>query len=163
MSPSRKRSAPAAKRRGRAARTPARKPAARRSAGASRSAPSRADFGASIDGFLAEQPPGLRAILDALRGMIGEAAPEATPTLKWGIPWFVLGGELMCALGAHRAHVNLILPGPPGTYADPAGRLEGESKNGTHLKLTTMAELPRADVRRWVRAAAARARSKAGR
>ncbi len=136
---------------------PARRPARRAAS------PRRADFGAPIDAFLARQPPQLRAILDALRSMIADAAPEAVTAMKWGIPWFVLGGELMCALGAHRAHVNLILPGPPGTYADPAGRLEGESSNGKHLKVTSLDGLPRADARRWIRAAADRARSKAAR
>ncbi len=134
-----------------------------RAAGATsrRSAPHRADFGAPVDGFFARQPPSLRAILDALRDLVLAAAPEATGSIKWGMPFFAIGGEMMCALGAHRAHVNLILPGPPGTYADPAGRLEGESRNGKHLRLASIAELPRADVRRWVRAAAARARASA--
>jgi hypothetical protein len=57
--------------------------------------------------------------------------------------------------------VNLILAGPPGTLADPEGRLEGGGKTGKHLKLRTLADLPRAAVRGWLRAAAATARAKA--
>jgi hypothetical protein len=120
----------------------------------------RADLGAPIDGFLAKQPAQLRAILDALEALVRESAPAAEATLKWGMPFFNLGGEMMCALGAHKSHVNLILPGPPGTYADPKGLLEGTGKTGRHLKLTSLDALPRKEVRAWLKVAAARARGK---
>jgi hypothetical protein len=48
---------------------------------------------------------------------------------------------------AHKAHVNLILSGPTGTYEDPDARLTGTGKTGRHLKLSTLDELPRAAVR----------------
>ena len=120
----------------------------------------RADLGAPIDGFFARQPPELRAILEALRAEVARAAPKAEAAIKWGMPFFTLDGEMMCALGAHKSHVNLILAGPPGTYGDPEGRLEGEGKTGKHLKLRTLASLPRAAVRGWLRTAAATARSR---
>jgi hypothetical protein len=103
----------------------------------------------------------VRAILGALRAEVERAAPEAAGAIKWGMPFYTLGGEMMCALGAHKAHVNLILAGPAGTFADPEGRLEGGGKTGKHLKLRTLAELPRAAVRGWLRVAAATARAKA--
>jgi len=43
----------------------------------------RKDLGAPVEGFFANQPPPLRAILDQLRTMISEAAPEATAVTKW--------------------------------------------------------------------------------
>jgi hypothetical protein len=91
------------------------------------------------------------------------AAPDATASIKWGMPFFAIGGEMMCALGAFKAHVNLVLPGRTGTYADPAGRLEGEASTGRHLKLRALGELPRAAVRGWLRTAAERARARASR
>ncbi len=142
-------------------RAPARKPAAPGKGTAWRNAPRRADFGAPIDAFFARQPPRLRAILVELRGLVEAAAPDATASIKWGMPFFSIGREMMCALGAFKEHVNLVLPGPSWTYADPGGRLEGESVHGRHIKLRTLEELPRADVRRWVRAAAERARERA--
>jgi len=54
---------------------------------------------------------------------------------------------------------QLILPGPPGTYADPGGLLEGDGKTGKHLKIRTLAELPGTAVRGWLKTAAARAES----
>lgn len=118
----------------------------------------RKDLGAPVDGFFAKQPPQLRAILDQLRALIAEAAPEATAATKWGMPFYSVGANTVCALAAFKAHVNLILPGPPGTYADPDGLLEGDGKTGKHLKLRPTEALPRASVRGWLLTAAARAR-----
>jgi hypothetical protein len=120
----------------------------------------RSDLGAPIDGFFTRQPPALRAILEALREEVERAAPEAVAAIKWGMPFFTLRGEMMCALAAHKSHVNLILAGPPGTYADLDGRLEGDGKTGKHLKLRALADLPRAAVRAWLKTAAATARAK---
>lgn len=90
--------------------------------------------------------------------MIQKAAPDATATLKWGMPVYTRDGEMMCALAAFKSHVNLILRGPPGTYADPDGRLDGDGKTGKHLKVRSIDEIPRATVRGWLKTAAARAK-----
>ncbi len=103
-----------------------------------------------MDGFFAKQPAHLRAILEALRGLVEEAAPTATASLKWGMPFYELEGKMMCALGGHKAHVNLILSGPPSAYADEDGLLTGESNLGRHLKLTAIEQLPRAKVKAWL-------------
>jgi hypothetical protein len=132
------------------------KPAVR-TAVAKKPAP-RPDLGAPVDGFFARQPAPLRPILDELRGLVGQAAPEATSSLKWGMPFYQVGGNTVCALAGFKAHVNLILPGPPGTYADPDGLLEGDGKTGKHLKVRRLDELPRAAVRGWLRTAVHRAR-----
>jgi hypothetical protein len=121
----------------------------------------RADFGAPVDGFFAKHPPHLRAVLEELRRLVEQAAPEASASIKWGMPFYSIGRTMMCALGAHKSHVNLILSGPPGTYADPDGLLEGEGKTGRHLTLRSLDELPRAAVRGWLRTAVEVARAKA--
>jgi hypothetical protein len=143
----------------RAAKPPAAGAKAKRAAAATM-APRRADFGAPIDGFFAKQPPHLRAILEALRKLVEDVAPDANASIKWGMPFYTVGGNMMCALGGHRSHVNLILAGPPGTFDDPEGRLQGEGKTGRRLTLRSIDELPRDSVRRWVKSALRVARSK---
>jgi hypothetical protein len=120
----------------------------------------RADYGAPIDGFFSKQPEHLRTILDELRKLIEEAAPDAQSSLKWGMPFYTLKGAMMCATSAHKSHVNLILSGAPDAFRDPEGRLTGEGKTGRHLKLTALDELPRDAVRGWLRTAAEIARRK---
>ena len=132
--------------------------------GARRAAPKkpapRADFGAPIEVFFSKQPEHLRPVVDELRKLIEEEAPEAASSLKWGMPVYTVEGAMMCAISAHKSHVNLILSGPPNAFADPGGRLSGEGKTGRHLKLTSLAELPREPVRGWLRTAMGLARKK---
>jgi hypothetical protein len=165
----------AAKKAAPATKTPRAKQVTRTSAGSKRSAAvtakttspprrmlaARADYGAPIEGFFARQSPDLRAISEALRRLIEEAAPSAESSLKWGMPFFSVDGAMMCAIGGHKAHVNLILSGPPDAYPDPEGRLEGDGKTGRHLKLRSIDELPRETVRDWLRTAATLAKEKA--
>jgi hypothetical protein len=74
------------------------------------------------------------------------------------MPFYTVGGHMMCALAGFKAHVNLILSGPPGAFADPDGMLEGDAKGGRHLKLRSLDDLPRAAIRGWLRTAAGLAR-----
>ena len=145
-----------------AAKRAAAKPTAAKPTAAKRVTPKRmgprADFGAPVDSFFARQPPELRAILDTLRKLVSEAAPQATSSLKWGMPFYALEGNMLCAIGGHKSHVNLILPGPPGTYADPEGLLEGGGTTGKHLKLRSLADLPKSTVKAWLKTATARAK-----
>ena len=137
------------------------KKAAPKKAVAPRKVGPRADYGAPIEGFFAKQPPHLRGILETLRKLVDEAAPDATSSLKWGMPFYTVGGNMMCALAGFKSHVNLILSGPPGAFADPKGLLEGNAKTGRHIKLRALDEMPREAVRGWLRAAVALARKKA--
>jgi hypothetical protein len=118
----------------------------------------RADYGKPIEGFFSKQPPAMRPILEALRRLIEGAAPDAESALKWGMPFFKINGNLVCGLGGHKAHVNLILPGAPGTYADPDELLEGDGKTGRRLKVSSLADLPEKAVRGWLVTAVERAR-----
>ncbi len=138
---------------------PHKKRATRSKSSAKKPAP-RADYGAPVDGFFSKQSPHLRSILEELRKLIGEVAPDAQSAIKWGMPFYTLDGGMMCATSAHKSHVNLVLSGPPDAFSDPAGRLSGEGKTGRHLKLTTLDELPRDAVRGWLRTAAEIARRK---
>ena len=160
MKPSRKKKAAASAAPGKA-RKSVRKPSRGEAETRGRVAARRADFGAPIDGFFARQPAHLRAILESLRKLIEEAAPDATASLKWGMPVYAVGGAMMSALAAFKSHVNLILAGPPGTFEDRDGLLEGEGKTGRHLKLRSIEELPRDAVRGWLRTAAQVARRQA--
>lgn len=121
----------------------------------------RADFGKPIAGFFAKQPAALRPLLEELRDLVQDAAPDATSSIKWGMPFFTIDGGILCALGGHKGHVNLILSGPPGTYADPDNLLRGDGKTGRHLKLVAGDRVPRDAVRGWLATAAERARRKA--
>lgn len=123
----------------------------------------RKDLGAPIDGFFAKQPAATKPIALALRALVEEVIPNATSSLKWGMPFYEIESGMVCAIGGHKAHVNLILSGPPDSFADPDGLLEGTGKTGKHLKVTSVDAIPRAQVKRWLKTAVANARSGKGR
>lgn len=119
----------------------------------------RADLGAPIDGFFAKQPAVLLPTLVALRALVEKAAPEATSSIKWGMPFYEIGKSTVCAITAHKAHVNLVLSGPPETFPDPDGLLTGDGKTGRRLVLRAGDAIPTARVKKWLDAAAKRARA----
>lgn len=112
----------------------------------------RADLGAPIDGFFEKQPEPQRAILLALRALVEKVAPGAESSIKWGQPFYTVGGKMFAALGSHKAHVNLIMTGTDETFDDPDGLLSGTSKLGKHLEVTALDEIPKKQVERWLRA-----------
>jgi uncharacterized protein YdhG (YjbR/CyaY superfamily) len=66
----------------------------------------------SIDDYIAGFPPQVRLILDRLRATIRRAAPGAEEAIKYGLPAFVLSGNLV-HFGAFKKHI--------GFYATPTG------------------------------------------
>lgn len=119
----------------------------------------RADFGASIDSFFARPDLPLRDVLVEVRALVEQTVPDAVPALKWGQPFYTLEGQMLCGVAGHKAHVNLIFAGPPGTFADPGGLLAGEGQTGRRLTLRSVDDLPVAAVKGWLKAAATLARA----
>jgi hypothetical protein len=131
-----------------------RKPAAKKSPAPDRAYAQRADFGKPIDGFFAKQPAALRPIVVALRALVEATVPSAVASLKWGMPVYEKSGGMVCAIGAHKAHVNLILSGPTDAFPDPNGLLDGTGKTGRHLTLRPGDTIPKAEIRGWLKIAA---------
>jgi hypothetical protein len=154
--PAKKKAAPAAKKKPAAAKQAAKKPAA--PATAKKKPAPRKDLGAPIDAYLARQPSDKRMILDALRKTIRATVPDTTETIKWGVPFFMLGDKMVCAIAAFKQHVKLNLFAPPEVLGDPDGLLEGGSMNARSLNLRSAGDLHVSQVRAWVERAAAHAR-----
>jgi uncharacterized protein YdhG (YjbR/CyaY superfamily) len=58
-----------------------------------------------IDGYIAGSPEAARGTLEKVRATIRKAAPEATETIKYGIPTFVLGEDLV-HFAAFKKHIG---------------------------------------------------------
>jgi len=119
----------------------------------------RADFGAPVASFFAKQTPEFKKLLVELKKLIEAAAPEVESQLKWGMPHYTLDGKMFAATSAHKAHVNLIMFGDAKSFKDPKGLLEGEGTTGRHLKLTSAADIPRAEIKRWLATSAKQVRA----
>lgn len=69
----------------------------------------------NIDTYISSQPEEVRGLLEQVRNLIHEQAPEATEDIKYGIPTFILNGNLV-HFAAFKHHIGL--------YPTPSGLVE---------------------------------------
>ncbi|WP_054027181.1 iron chaperone [Bacillus sp. FJAT-28004] len=69
----------------------------------------------TIDQYIANYSPEIQDILEKIRGVIKEAAPEATEKIGYQMPTFVLHGNLV-HFAAYKNHIGLY-PAPSGIEA----------------------------------------------
>ena len=111
--------------------------------------------GASVENYFAQQPPDKRALLIKIRGLVEKGAPDAVPTIKWGVPIYAQNGRNICALATFKDHVGLNFFAPPSALVDPKKKLEGEGKTSRMLKVRTAADIDAPSITRWLKAAVA--------
>jgi uncharacterized protein YdhG (YjbR/CyaY superfamily) len=66
----------------------------------------------TIDQYIQEFPPEVKAILSELRSTIRQAAPQAAEKISYGVPTFYLNGNLV-HFAAFKHHIGFY-PGPSG-------------------------------------------------
>ena len=109
----------------------------------------------SVAGYFAEQPADKRALLEKLRALVAKGVPDATPTIKWGVPVYQRNGRNLCALAAFKDHVAINFFATPSALADPSKKLEGGGKSSRMLKVRSASDIDAASIQRWLKVAAA--------
>jgi uncharacterized protein YdhG (YjbR/CyaY superfamily) len=79
-----------------------------------------ADNTERVDDYIASHPPEVQAILTKIRELIHAAVPEATESVRYGMPAVALGDGYRLYFAAWKRHVGLY---PIATLTEP---LEGE-------------------------------------
>jgi hypothetical protein len=115
----------------------------------------RKDLGAPVDGYFAQQPPEKRALLEKLRALVTSAVPDATASIKWGVPIYQRNGKNVCSLAAFKEHVGINFFAPPEVLVDPRRKLEGGGKSMRMLKVRSAEDIDSASILRWLKAAVA--------
>ena len=131
------------------------KPTAKKAA-AKKTAPhkaSRDGANASVERYFTQQPPDKRALLIKIRGLVEKGAPDAVPSIKWGVPIYQLNGKNICALASFKDHVAINFFAPPSVLLDPAKQLEGNGKTSRLLKVRSASDIENASIARWLKAA----------
>lgn len=84
----------------------------------------------TIDEYIAHFPPDVREVLEGLRATVRSAAPDAEEAIKYGMPTFVLDGNLVY-FAAFKKHVGFFaasmadgLKEELAPYAGPKGSLK---------------------------------------
>jgi hypothetical protein len=109
----------------------------------------------SVAGYFAQQPADKRALLEKLRALVAKGAPDATASIKWGVPIYQRNGTNICALASFKDHVGLNFFAPPNVLIDPKKKLEGGGKTSRMLKVRSAADIDSASILRWLKAAVA--------
>ena len=107
----------------------------------------------SIDAYLKEQAADKRALLEKLRDIVDAALPDATTSIKWGVPTYQLNGRNVCALASFKDCVAINFFAAPAKLADPGKKLEGAGKTSRMLKVRTAKDIDTARLKRWLKAA----------
>jgi len=63
---------------------------------------------ATVDAYLASQPEPARRVLENLRRLIREAAPQAEETIAYDMPALRLHGRFLVSYAAYRRHFSLF-------------------------------------------------------
>jgi hypothetical protein len=109
--------------------------------------------GKTVDWYLEKLPAWQRAFADEIVAVVKRAVPTSTASIKWAQPVWDSGGPLAWLRGA-REHLSFGF-WRGADLDDPRGLLEGDGDRMRHLKLTEGSKLPRKDLERLVRQAAA--------
>jgi hypothetical protein len=107
------------------------------------------------DRYFAEQPADKRALLEKLRAVVMRGVPDATVSIKWGVPFYARDGTSICALAAFKDDVAINFFAPPEVLVDPGKKLEGAGTRNRMLKIRTAADIDGASILRWLKAAIA--------
>jgi hypothetical protein len=108
------------------------------------------------DAYFAEQPPDKRVLLEKVRALVVKAVPDASVSIKWGVPVYAgKNGKNICAIATFKEYIGLNLFAPPDALKDPGKKLEGGGKGSRMLKVRTAADVDSASIVRWLKVAAA--------
>ena len=60
-----------------------------------------------VDAYIAEAPLFAQPILQEARSRVGKACPSAEETIKWNVPFFLLGDKILASMAAFKKHVKV--------------------------------------------------------
>jgi hypothetical protein len=60
-----------------------------------------------VDAYIAQAPPFAQPILEEARSRVGKACPSAEETIKWNVPFFLLGDKILASMAAFKKHVKV--------------------------------------------------------
>jgi hypothetical protein len=107
----------------------------------------------TVNEYIAAMPENQQLIAGALRNLILETAPELEESLKWGMPNYSKGKNIIYLAG-QKNHVNFGFH-DASFLNDPTNLLEGTGAKMRHVKIRTVENIPAEALRELVRQAVA--------
>jgi uncharacterized protein YdeI (YjbR/CyaY-like superfamily) len=108
-----------------------------------------------IDAYIARQADFARPILEHLRRVVHEAAPEVEEAIKWSMPHFTYRGRLFAGMAAFKAHATFGLWQASAVLGETGSEREAMGQFG---RLASLDDLPpEEELKAIIRRAAAQA------
>ncbi|HEX9955095.1 MAG TPA: YdeI/OmpD-associated family protein [Allosphingosinicella sp.] len=105
-----------------------------------------------IDAYIAARADFARPILEHIRRVVRQAAPEAEETIKWGMPHFTVGGRILAGMAAFKGHATFGLWRGKDVLGETGTEREAMGQFG---RIASIADLPpEGELKAIVRAAA---------
>ncbi|MEI9936132.1 MAG: DUF1801 domain-containing protein [Pseudomonadota bacterium] len=60
-----------------------------------------------VDAYISQAPPFAQPILQEARSRVSKACPSAEETIKWNVPFFLLGDKILASMAAFKKHVKV--------------------------------------------------------
>jgi len=98
---------------------------------------------ARVDAYIAKSAEFARPILSHLRKIVHKGCPGVTETVKWGMPFFEYGGEIVCNMAGFKEHCSFGF-WKASLLKDPEAVLKVKDRNSMgHLdRIGSLKDLP---------------------
>ncbi|MGB0909275.1 MAG: DUF1801 domain-containing protein [Nitrospirales bacterium] len=92
----------------------------------------------------------MKEISSELRRIVTVFSPELKEEVKWSVPTYSINKNI-CSIIAHKKHVNFQIM--QGAHIKDAEELEGTGKDMRHLKFSTLGEVEKTNVQKYLKQA----------
>ncbi len=97
-----------------------------------------------VDAYIDQASDFAKPILTKIRKAVHVGCPSVVETIKWGVPYFVYNGKILCGMAAFKKHVGFgfwqsrEMKDPANLFATGTGRKASMS----NIHFRSIAELP---------------------
>jgi uncharacterized protein YdhG (YjbR/CyaY superfamily) len=98
-----------------------------------------------VDAYLKDLNPERRTALSDLRAVVFEAVPGAIETMRYRMPTYEYGGDMLCAFASHKRYMSLYMD--PRIVEEHKAELKGLSIGKSCIRFKRIEDLPLDTVR----------------
>ena len=111
-----------------------------------------------VDEQIAEAPSFAQPVMRHLRALVHRAIPDVEETIKWGRPFFMVNGRMVCFVAAFKQHCTFGFVGPAMRAVLRGEGMATDEAGGSVGRIVSITDLPEdARLLGWLRQAAATA------
>ncbi len=93
-----------------------------------------------VDAYIQKSADFAKPVLAHLRDTVHSAAPSTEETIKWGMPFFMYEGRILCSMAAFKAHCAFLF-WKGAQIVDQSADRSGEAM-GQFGRITKVSDLP---------------------